>query len=377
LPAPPTEDSIRTFLSPNNSNCPLNNVIVGANNEGTMRFLRRFAFTALKRDNHSCAGCDFAIFAPSGQGKTFAVKMFAKTVELPMATVDCTALSKTWEVYVALQKALTETYDTPLVPYKTGPDCVADVTVPPCIMFFDEAHGIPPKLAKGAILPAMEPDDGLMEVRPGGKGDPFIVDCRNVCWVAATTERGMLFDAFANRLQCLEMEPAGYDELVKIVKLKLDMEEDLPFDCPWEACRIAARYQRVPRDAIKFGRRMIEQKDMHPADTWEEAAQQVATDLGLDQWGLGPKQRAILEALGQRPVALKRLPIVAKCRIEQVEKVELPLLCDYRYGGPLVVAVTGRGMCITRRGLKELEKRGIAHRGDSITAEYFEERRQK
>ena len=97
--------------------------------------------------------------------------------------------------------------------------------------------------------------------------------------------------------------------------------------------------------------------------------------MGLNEYGLTKKQTDILHSLGQRPIAESRLAEIAKCRIAQVKKYELPALMQYNNGGPFVVSVSGRGMCITRNGLLMLEKMGMDHKGDKITAEYFESKR--
>jgi Holliday junction resolvasome RuvABC ATP-dependent DNA helicase subunit len=245
------------------------------------------------------------------------------------------------------------------------------------IVFFDEAHALPTKMMTGGLLNAMEPDDGLMVVKQG-RTSTVVVDCKNLCWVGATTEKGKLFDAFANRLGTdIEWRSASSKIVAKIVAQKMMsryLDGEIMDVVPDEACALAARYRRVPREAINFAVKMAQQQSMFPSDTWEEAADQVAQDMGLDEWGFSEKQIAILSAVGQRPMAEKRLALVAKCRSEQVERYELPMLMDYTNGGPLVVPIPGRGMCITHAGLRELEKRGIAHRGEKITAEHFESR---
>jgi hypothetical protein len=120
---------------------------------------------------------------------------------------------------------------------------------------------------------------------------------------------------------------------------------------------------------------VVQQKAMMPSDSWEECCKLVAHDLAIDEWGLTRKQVAILAALGQRPISLAGLGNVAKCRAEQVRSMELPGLQQYTNGGPFVISLTGRGVCITEAGLRELEKRGLPHKGKKITAEYFESKR--
>ena len=375
---PPTEDLIRTLISPN-SNCALNKIIHGQTNEGNLRILRRFAFTALKRNNHSCRGCNFGIYAQSGQGKTYVVKQFAKTVGIPFVLVQSTAINDTARLFNMICEE-GERSETPIVAYKPTEKSKADYTLPPMIIFFDEAHALPTKMMTGGLLNAMEPEDGHMLVKHGKSGS-VLVDCKDVCWIGATTEKGKLFDAFANRLGTdVEWRSADITELSLIVKQKMDAraaDGEMPFSMPLDACQIAAKYRRVPREAINFGLKMIQQVDMMPRDTWQEAADQVASDIGLDKWGFSEKQIAILKALGQRPIAEPRLATVARCRIEQVQRYELPMLMEYTGGGPLVISLSGRGMCITHAGLNELDKRGISHKGEKVTAEYFELRRGK
>lgn len=374
LPLKPNEDDIRLAVSPNNSACSLNKIIHGPENEGNMRTLRRFVFTAMKRQNHSLRGCNFGIYAQSGQGKTFVVKQFAKAVGIPLVFVQSAALSDTATLFDMICTACADV-NTPVVPYKPDEDDKADYKLPPVIVFFDEAHTLPVKMMTGGLLNAMEGDDGMMIVKKG-RSSTVLVNCENVCWIGATTEKGKLFDAFANRMSTdIEWRSAAANEVAEIVAQKMEkryLDGEIPFPVPDEACQLVARYRRVPREAISFALKTVQQRDMYPSDTWEEAAAQVAKDMGLDEWGFSKKQIAILSALGQRPHAEKRLAGVAKCRTEQVERYELPMLMDYSNGGPLVVPISGRGMCLTSAGLKELDKRRIPHRGEKITAEYYE-----
>ena len=192
LPAAPTEDSIRMFLAQNNNDCPLNDVIVSKANEGNMRNLRRFVFTALKNHDHSARGCNFGIFAESGQGKTFVVRQWAASIGIPFVFVQSVAVKNTYDLFEQIVNEC-EKFGTPIVPMqKDG----CDYQLPPMIIFFDEAHALPTKMMKAGLLNAMESDDGMMLIQPPGKKEgSLIVNCQRVCWVAATTERGMLFDA--------------------------------------------------------------------------------------------------------------------------------------------------------------------------------------
>lgn len=394
LPSPPADHEIRTFLSQNNSRCPLNQIIVSDDNEGNMRILRDFAYTALTRPNRSLRGCNFGIYSGSGQGKTFVAKQFAKTIGIPFVFVQASSLNDTYDLFLQIKAAFEDHviesddfYDagkrgsklSPIVEWKNPKDN-SDYTIPPCIILLDEAHSVKRKLMQGGLLNAMERDDGMMAMRgPGVSAEHQVVNMRNVCWIAATTERGMLFDAFENRLgTAIEWHHAGEEEITKIIKMKMNADfknGELPFALDNEAATIVSKMMSVPREAINFASKVILRKSMFPSYSWIEVARGIAEDMGLDEWGFSRKQVDILTALGQRPIAESRLPAVAKCRIEQVQRFEMPKLMSYDNGGPLVVSIAGKGMCITEKGLGELDKRGIDHRGYKVTAEHFEDKR--
>lgn len=392
LPPPPKEDDIRNYLN-SSPDCPLHKVVIGPENEGNMRTLKRFAFTALKKRNRSCRGCNFLMCATSGQGKSYIARQFAKTIGVPFVEVQCAALTDTWMLFELIKDAFArhefngDAFYQPIEEYRKFDPIVEDNTdpaakfvIPPCIVFFDECHLIPKKLMKGGLLNAMESNDGYLQVKPPGvRADAILINCKAICWTGATTERGMMFDALENRFATtIEWAPASTEDIAKITFGRMEeqvIKKLVPFPMPIESCEKVAKYRHIPREAISFAEKVIQHKDMFPADGWDEAVDYIARDIGLDAWGFTKKQVDILTALGQRPIAEGRLSGVAHCRIEQVERYELPMLMSYVNGGPFIVAVSGKGMCITMAGLKELDKRRIAHRGTDITAEYFESRR--
>ena len=378
LPPKPTDDDIRTALAHNNRACPLNDVVVSEANEGNMRNLRRFAFSAYRRMNRSCRGCNFGIYSPPGQGKTFVVKKFAETIGIPFVFVQSPALESTYMLFEQISEACAKA-GTPLMQLEGDKD--RDFYLPPCIVFFDEAHELKSGMMKGSLLNAMEPNDAMLVIKqPGTKGEILRVDCWEVCWIAATTDRGDIFDAFDSRLStAIEWHPAESDELTQIVKAGLQGKVDsgeLPFCPPDNICSLISNYQKVPRLAIHgFGTKVVQQKLFMPSCSWRECCQIVANDIGLNDFGFTQKQVTILTALGQRPIAEARLADIARCRVAQVKKYELPGLMQYNAGGPYVISVSGKGMCITKAGLKKLDEMGVEHNGVKISAEHFESKR--
>ena len=356
LPNAPTSEEILDELDVS----PLNDVIVSKQNEGNMDILRLFAINAFKDPYHSCRGMSFAIYASSGQGKTYIVKQWAKTIGIPFVFVQADALSSTWNLLQLIVTAFK----------KTSIDIVDNdghIKIPPCIVFIDEAHALPKKLMEGGLLNAMEYNDGIMKVTRGkGKNlETLVVDCSYICWVGATTEEGKLFDAFASRLETnINWHPAGPAEIAQIVGLHYP-------HFPQNACEAVAHYRNIPRAAMAFARLMNMTVNAKHC-SWEEAASEVATNMGIDSHGMPKRQVKILEALGQRPIAKGNLSMVAGCKPDALENIVLPPLMSHAGNGPFIVP-THRGFMLTRAGLYELDKRGLDHNGDEVTVEAMEE----
>lgn len=362
LAARPTDDEIRVMLAENNANCPLNKIVVSDKNEGGMHVLRLFAFTAYRDYRRSCRGMNFGIYTGPGQGKTHVVRCFAETIGTPFVFIQSDALQSTWHLWLEMKKVYAA-YGTPLVPQYNE----HHFAVPPGIVFFDEAHALSKDLRTGGLLNAMELNDGWLATNPPGKKQQatYKIDCRQLCWIAATTDPGVLFkqsqafyDRFTNHII---WHNAGPREIALIVK------RNFPH-FPQEACDLVAHYCKVPRKSIAFANQMDMQR-AYNIESWTEAAERVAEINGIDQFGMLNKQIDVLRALGQRPIAQRNLTIPAKCRAEELEKMILPdLIEDVPGRGPLI-QITSRGYALTRAGTAELDKRGIAHNGDDILAE--------
>lgn len=380
LPNVPAASDVRLSVSANNQACPLNKIIVCPANEGNMRELRTRAFTACKRFNHSPRFCDFSIFAESGQGKSFVVEQFAKTLGIPTVIIRGKAVTDTWGIFMEMQKAC-EAFDTPLI-RQQGHSKGAIYVLPPMIVFWDEAHRIPKGLAEGDLLPVME-GDRLMSITEPRTKPPHVmlVDCLDVAWIFATTEKGKLFHALRTRSPQIEWQCSPPDVVARIVKQKIDEYEKegvVPFTMPMDACEMVAEYYRVPREARDFAVAVVLRKDMIPSFTWKDSIQAVASDKGVGGDGFTAQEIDILTAMGQRPMAQGRLSVPGRCQKEEIDDIILPrLLRNDRLGrgGPFVVPMSGKGICITQAALKVLDGRGISHKGERVTAEYFESRR--
>jgi hypothetical protein len=134
-----------------------------------------------------------------------------------------------------------------------------------------------------------------------------------------------------------------------------------------DVCRLVAKYcSRLPREALDFAKAMKQEYDLNGGD-WESVAARVAKSLKIDRYGMTRRRLNALVALGQiGAVSKNHLADFAGCGIEELEKFVMPALLVATSEDPAMVAVTNKGYAITHRGLEELDKRGIPHRGAEV-----------
>jgi hypothetical protein len=182
----------------------------------------------------------------------------------------------------------------------------------------------------------------------------------NVTWAIATTDEGKLFGAFRTRFSAVALKYIPKKDIAKIVKLA---------NPTWEmdVCELVAHYNaRIPRKALEFARLMQMYHGRYPEDDWAAIAKKVATNEGIDDYGMGELQLMVLKALGQGPIAKARMPIITGREEEEVEKNIMPWLLSETEDQPAYVTVGPRGFYITQDGLNELNKRNIANKGVEV-----------
>jgi hypothetical protein len=170
-----------------------------------------------------------------------------------------------------------------------------------------------------------------------------------------------LFDAFDTRFSKISLNLYSKHEIMQIVKINNP-------EWPLDACERVAHYcSRMPREALSFATEMQLEADMS-GGSWKEIAATVAADNEIDEYGMHLKRLAILTALGQGPVAEKRMPIVAAVKQEELDKFIMPWLLSSIIDEPALVTVSRKGYTITKAGLAELDKRGIENNGEVALA---------
>ena len=341
----PSESERRKLVDRTNPACPFYKFI---GNEKAVRKLQAVAFDALGRPDHLCRELAFAFFGPASSGKTTIAKLFARTVELPFVEVSPKSVKDLDGLYKEIARVC-EVEGVPLIEVVRKNYFV----LPPIVIFIDEVHALSDYMVQG-LLKATEYNDATL-VTESGK----TINCFNVCWMIATTDEGKLFDAFRTRFSPVNLKYLTKPEVARIVKLAND-------DLPQDVCELVAHYNaRVPRKALEFARYIKLVRQMDPSRTWGDVAREVAEDEGIDEFGMADVHLKILKALGQNPIAKNRIVNVAGRKAEEVERFIMPWLLTESDDQPALVTVTSKGYTITDAGLKELEKRGIAHKGSA------------
>jgi Holliday junction resolvasome RuvABC ATP-dependent DNA helicase subunit len=360
----PPPDIRRLLTDPASPHCPLSRFI---GNEQAKRVVQRAAYQAWGRPNHCCADLSFAMVGPASSGKTTLARLFAETVRLPVIEIPPNSIRSSRELYdqiaVTLERTInTDDPDDPfslkMVPPAPGESDDPTMHVPPSIVFIDEAHGLPRDVRDG-LLKAIESKDRMLCIEGG-----WYADCKNVCWVVATTERGKLFGPFDSRFTKVELGMYEAEEIAAIVQLD-NPGWNLPL------CRLVAQFAgRIPREALDFAKAIVQEHEMNGGMEWEATAARVARSLKIDRYGLTRQRLVVLVALGQLGATSKgRMADFAGCGLEELEKFVMPALLVSTPDEPAMVVVTNKGYAITRRGLEELDRRSIPHRGEEVVAE--------
>lgn len=335
----PTHEEKLWMVDRGNPDCPLSKFV---GNDKAVRKLQAVAYDALGRDNHLCREISFSIFGPASSGKTTLVRLFAETIGLPFVEFGpqvrgCDEMLKEIERVLSVE-------NVPLVEFKRR----GYFEMPPTVVFIDEIHAVTGSVIQ-SLLKATEYSDGVMVTESGRT-----VNCHDVTWMIATTDEGMLFDAFRSRFSPLNLTYLSRREIGGIVRLAHP-------DMPNEACeRIAFYNSRVPRKALEFARYAKIVKSMSPDETWDEVIRRVASDEGIDELGMQSVHRRVIEALASSPVSRSRMPTVVGRKKEEVERYVMPWLMSDTEDGKALVRVSNRGFELTDEGVAACRNRGIA-----------------
>lgn len=335
----PSAELRKEFLNPENPQSPYFGFI---GNKRAVNKLMRLDFEALGRYNHCCNDLSVAFVGSAGCGKTELAKRHAKANGLPFIEISPKSVNQVHDLAIIIKNSLE---NTPVRLEESGN--YNNYILPPINLFIDEVHALSRSIVQG-LLKATEPKDSILVTEKG-----WVLNCKYVHWMIATTDRGKLFDAFDTRFSKIVLNMYTKAEVAEIINYNFD-------NWTMETCELVSKYcGRVPREALSFAKEMDLEHNMYPEMSWEEIALKVASDNEIDEHGMSYKRLNILKALGEGPIAEKRLPIIAGVKQEELDKFIMPWLLTSTEDQMAFVTVTNRGYMITESGLEELRKRGI------------------
>ena len=342
----PSAEEKRWMVDPDNPACAYNRFI---GNRKAINKLSRSAYDAMGKYNHACHDLNWAIIGPKSTGKTTLAKLHAKVLDLPFAEFSPRSVTSVQGLFDDMARCLIKA-GVPLVDHPLKPK---HFVIPPMIVFVDEVHALRKNIVQG-LLKAVERSDSQLVTE-----NRMTADTRNVLWMIATTDRGLLFDAFDSRFSKVSLELYDKEEIAQIVSLNFPEWTE-------ETCGLVSHYCGIiPRESLAFAHEMQLERNMTP-NSWDIVAAKVAEDNGIDPYGLTYQRLHIITSLAQNgPVSANRMQYVANCKEEELKSFIMPYLMTEINDRPSLVTVTNKGYCVTEEGLKELDKRGISHIGDA------------
>ena len=342
----PSNEEKRWMVNPDNPACAYSKFI---GNRRAINKLSRSAYDAVGRHNHACRDLNWAIIGPKSTGKTTLAKLHAKVLDLPFVEFSPRSIITVQDLFDDIARCLIKD-GIPLIPHHLKHN---HFVLPPMIVFVDEVHALRNNIVQG-LLKAVERSDAQLVTEKR-----MTADTHNVLWMIATTDRGLLFDAFDSRFSKVSLDLYSQEEISQIVALNFSEWEK-------ETCDLVAHYCGIiPRESLAFAHEMNLEHNMSP-NSWDVVASKVAEDNGIDPYGLTYQRLHVVTSLGQNgPVSASRMQYVANCKEEELKNFIMPYLMTETKDRPPLVTVTNKGYCVTKEGLKELDKRGISHIGDA------------
>jgi Holliday junction DNA helicase RuvB len=266
---------------------------------------------------------------PPGLGKTSLAQILAHELDVPFVQTAGPALERKGDVAAFL---------TALEPRS--------------IFFVDEVHRLPRALEE-TFSPAMEDRRLPITVGQGAGARVVTLELPPFTLVGATTRAGLLTTPLRDRFGIQHrLEPYGPDDLSEIVTRSAAILE-VALD-PAGARAIAERSRGTPRVANRLLKRVRDYAEVRAAGVvTAEAADAALEMLGIDEAGLDPLDRELLDAIcvrfGGGPVGLSTLAVAVGEEPDTIEDVYEPYLLQQG-----LIKRTPRGRCATEAAFARL-----------------------
>jgi holliday junction DNA helicase RuvB len=221
------------------------------------------------------------------------------------------------------------------------------------ILFIDEIHRLN-KAIEEILYPAME--RGVLDIvlGKGPSARTVQLDLPPFTLVAATTRLALLSSPLRSRFGggVFRLNFYSDDELSSIVARSAERLGINPTDDA--VSMIARRSRATPRTANSFLKRVRDYSEVHQMPFDEKTVEKALALVGIDTAGLGPTDRAILEAIEHKfnggPVGIKTLAAATGEEEQTIEEVIEPYLIQMGY-----LEKTPRGRIITDKGRNHIK----------------------
>lgn len=278
---------------------------------------------ALQNENHVLKGSNAFLFTgPPSTGKTDFAKLLSGKdgLDLPFVETDARQIRNSQDIFELSKSSLKEAgISLTQLTTKNGQPFFR---FPPMVIFIDEIHGLS-SIVMDSLLKALEPKDALLVT-----GSCY-VDCKQVLWIGATTERGSILarkPAFDSRFDKIEFSSYTKEEVAQIIHL------NFPHWSEQECQSLAVRSGSIVREALSIGKKVDRQLDymrIHGDANRLTAIDKVSEQLQIDHNGMSDKQWAVLHYLSRRHpkgATYGQLAKVINRTVEELKEVVLPAL---------------------------------------------------
>lgn len=269
------------------------------------------------------------LYGPAGLGKTTLANIIAKELGVNIKTTSGPAIERVGD----LGSILTNLQDGD-------------------ILFIDEIHRLN-KLIEEVLYPAMEDRKLDIIIGKGPSARTLQLDLPKFTLIGATTRLGSISNPLRNRFGAIHrLEFYTDSEIEKIIQRSSKIL-DIPIDSAG-AKKVAASSRRTPRVANRILKRVRDFAQIQDASCiTEEIAREALKILEVDEMGLEPTDRHILETIIKKfnggPVGVQTIAAATLEEVETIEDVYEPYLIQLGF-----LSRTPRGRMVTQHGYLHL-----------------------